>query len=103
MSASAEVTTSASSQEAPLTLLEAPPRPLGLRDQVALWGNLGITLTIPVAGWRSLWNASISPLSPGRCSDKEYSTHGVRWRLTLGWRQDPCIDRAPCCGSSRSR
>lgn len=37
------------STEAPLTLLEEPPRPLGLWDQVALWGNLGITLTIPVA------------------------------------------------------
>jgi putative hydroxymethylpyrimidine transporter CytX len=35
--------------EAPLTLLEEPPRPLGLWDQVTLWGNLGITLTIPVA------------------------------------------------------
>lgn len=40
---------SRSSQEAPLTLLEPPPRPLGLADQAALWGNLGITLTIPVA------------------------------------------------------
>src|SRR5512147_2575001 len=35
--------------DAPLTLLEPPPRPLGLVDQAALWGNLGITLTIPVA------------------------------------------------------
>ena len=35
--------------EAPRTLAEAPPRTLGLADQVALWGNLGITLTIPVA------------------------------------------------------
>ncbi len=35
--------------EAPVTLLEEPPRPLGLRDQLSLWGNLGITLTIPVA------------------------------------------------------
>src|SRR5512138_1444279 len=37
------------SREAPVTLLEEPPRPLGAWDQVALWGNLGITLTIPVA------------------------------------------------------
>ncbi len=37
------------SVEAPVTLLEEPPRPLGLWDQIALWGNLGITLTIPVA------------------------------------------------------
>lgn len=35
--------------EAPTTLLEPPPRSLGLADQVALWGNLGITLTIPIA------------------------------------------------------
>ena len=37
------------STEAPVTLLDDPPRPLGFWDQVALWGNLGITLTIPVA------------------------------------------------------
>ena len=37
------------STEAPVTLLEEPPRALGLWDQVTLWGNLGITLTIPVA------------------------------------------------------
>jgi len=37
------------SAEAPLTLLEQPPRGLGFADQAALWGNLGITLTIPVA------------------------------------------------------
>jgi putative hydroxymethylpyrimidine transporter CytX len=36
-------------REAPVTLLEEPPRLLGLWDQIALWGNLGITLTIPVA------------------------------------------------------
>ncbi len=36
-------------REAPVTLLEAPPRPLGRWDQISLWGNLGITLTIPVA------------------------------------------------------
>lgn len=35
--------------EAPRTLLEEPARPLGLWDQISLWGNLGITLTIPVA------------------------------------------------------
>ena len=39
----------AHADEAPFTLEEAPPRPLGLYDQAALWGNLGITLTIPVA------------------------------------------------------
>jgi nucleobase:cation symporter-1, NCS1 family len=36
-------------EDAPRTLAEAPPRRLGLADQAALWGNLGITLTIPVA------------------------------------------------------
>lgn len=32
--------------EVPLTLDQAPPRPLGLGDQVALWGNLGISLLL---------------------------------------------------------
>lgn len=36
-------------RDAPLTLDEPPPRPLGLADQMALWGNLGITLTLPIA------------------------------------------------------
>jgi putative hydroxymethylpyrimidine transporter CytX len=31
------------------TLSEVAPRPLGLRDQLVLWANLGVTLTIPVA------------------------------------------------------
>jgi putative hydroxymethylpyrimidine transporter CytX len=35
--------------EAPRTLLEAPPRALGLADQLGLWANLGITLTLPAA------------------------------------------------------
>ncbi len=35
--------------EAPTTLLEPPPQPLTLLDQAALWGNLGISLTLPVA------------------------------------------------------
>jgi NCS1 family nucleobase:cation symporter-1 len=30
--------------EAPATLLEAPPRTLGLLDQVGFWGNLGVSL-----------------------------------------------------------
>jgi nucleobase:cation symporter-1, NCS1 family len=46
---SSTVQTLGASREAPATLLEEPPRPLGLGDQVVLWGNLGITLTIPVA------------------------------------------------------
>jgi NCS1 family nucleobase:cation symporter-1 len=32
------------SVEAPLTLDTAPPRPLGYRDQFALWANLGVSL-----------------------------------------------------------
>jgi nucleobase:cation symporter-1, NCS1 family len=35
--------------EAPLTLDLAPPKPLGLRDQTALWASLGVSLLIPVA------------------------------------------------------
>jgi NCS1 family nucleobase:cation symporter-1 len=34
--------------EAPLTLEQAPPRTLGFLDQFSLWGNLGISLTLPV-------------------------------------------------------
>src|SRR6478752_6403550 len=30
--------------EAPLTLTEAPPRTLGLLDQLGFWGNLGVSL-----------------------------------------------------------
>ena len=36
--------------EVPRTLDEAPPRPLGFLDQTALWGNLGISLLLIVAG-----------------------------------------------------
>ncbi|WP_104526158.1 purine-cytosine permease family protein [Blastococcus atacamensis] len=35
--------------DAPLTLTEAPPPSLGLRDSLGLWGNLGISLLLPVA------------------------------------------------------
>jgi len=35
--------------EAPLTLDTEPPRTLGLRDQLALWASLGVSLLIPVA------------------------------------------------------
>jgi putative hydroxymethylpyrimidine transporter CytX len=37
-------------EEVPRTLEEAPPRPLGMLDQTALWGNLGISLLLIVAG-----------------------------------------------------
>jgi nucleobase:cation symporter-1, NCS1 family len=35
--------------EAPLTLADAPPRALGLGASLGLWGNLGISLLLPVA------------------------------------------------------
>jgi nucleobase:cation symporter-1, NCS1 family len=35
--------------DAPLTLTEAPTRSMGLRDTLGLWGNLGISLLLPVA------------------------------------------------------
>lgn len=35
--------------DAPLTLAEPAPRLLGLRDTLGLWGNLGISLLLPVA------------------------------------------------------
>lgn len=35
--------------EAPLTLDQAPPRPLGVASTTAFWGNLGISLLLPVA------------------------------------------------------
>jgi putative hydroxymethylpyrimidine transporter CytX len=42
--------TTADRDEVPRTLAEAPPpRLLGLWDQTALWGNLGISLLLPVA------------------------------------------------------
>ncbi len=48
MSSLAEQTLVAS-VEAGRTLSEEAPRSLGFRDQLVLWGNLGVTLTIPVA------------------------------------------------------
>src|SRR5215212_2081852 len=36
--------------EAPLTLTTEPPRPLGFRDQLAMWANLGISLFGPLTG-----------------------------------------------------
>ncbi len=35
--------------EAPVTLTEPPPRTLGFRSTLGLWGNLGISLLLPVA------------------------------------------------------
>ncbi|HEY0539031.1 MAG TPA: cytosine permease [Actinoallomurus sp.] len=39
----------ASRQDAPITLGEPPARTLGLRDTLGLWGNLGVSLLLPVA------------------------------------------------------
>ena len=36
--------------EAPLTLTTEPPRPLRFSDQLAMWGNLGISLFGPLTG-----------------------------------------------------
>jgi nucleobase:cation symporter-1, NCS1 family len=44
------VETSDAKREAPLTLTTEPPRPLGFSDQLALWGNLGISLFGPLTG-----------------------------------------------------
>jgi len=43
------VPTTQTALDAPLTLTEPAPRPLGLRDSLGLWGNLGISLLLPVA------------------------------------------------------
>jgi nucleobase:cation symporter-1, NCS1 family len=40
---------SAPSGDAPLTLTERPERSLGLSDALGLWGNLGVSLLLPVA------------------------------------------------------
>ncbi len=56
-------TTSARPTEAPFTLAEAPARSLGVREQAALWGSLGVTLTIPAAAVFVLDPAEGMPLS----------------------------------------
>jgi nucleobase:cation symporter-1, NCS1 family len=43
-------TTGRARGEAPLTLTTKPPRPLGFTDQLAMWGNLGISLFGPLTG-----------------------------------------------------
>ena len=40
---------SPSHRDAPITLSQPPSRTLGLRDSLGLWGNLGISLLLPVA------------------------------------------------------
>ncbi|MDP9431534.1 MAG: hypothetical protein M3P91_02110 [Actinomycetota bacterium] len=48
MSTSGSIRTAGPTPEAPLTT-ELPPRTLGLRDALGLWGNLGVSLLLPVA------------------------------------------------------
>ena len=43
-------TSATGAAEAPLTLTTEPPRPLGFLDQLAMWGNLGISLFGPLTG-----------------------------------------------------
>jgi nucleobase:cation symporter-1, NCS1 family len=49
MASSAAVKDTGTTIEAPLTLTEPAPRLLGLRDTLGLWGNLGLSLLLPVA------------------------------------------------------
>ncbi|MDK3255061.1 hypothetical protein [Blastococcus capsensis] len=49
MGTSATVNPADPSGDAPLTLAEPPPQTLGLRDAAGLWGDLGISLLLPVA------------------------------------------------------
>ncbi|NEK84820.1 cytosine permease [Blastococcus saxobsidens] len=49
MSTSDAVRASTTRGDAPLTLTEPPPRSLGFGDTLGLWGNLGVSLLLPVA------------------------------------------------------
>lgn len=49
MSTSLTVDRPTATPDAPITLVEAPARTLGLRESLGLWGNLGIRLLLPVA------------------------------------------------------
>jgi NCS1 family nucleobase:cation symporter-1 len=61
VSTSDVIRTTAPTGDAPLTLHEPAARTLGTRDSLGLWGNLGISLLLPVAAvyvvlpGRSLW------------------------------------------------
>jgi NCS1 family nucleobase:cation symporter-1 len=45
------MSTAPTSTEAPITLTEAPVRRLGVLDGIGLWGDLGISLLLPVAAF----------------------------------------------------
>jgi NCS1 family nucleobase:cation symporter-1 len=49
MSMLGAVRATVSSTDAPITLSEPPPRTLNLRETTGLWGNLGVSLLLPVA------------------------------------------------------
>jgi nucleobase:cation symporter-1, NCS1 family len=61
-------TISGSDSEAPLTLTDPAARTLGVRDLTGLWGNLGISLLLPVAAGfvvlpgRPLWESLLAVL-----------------------------------------
>ncbi|HYD39881.1 MAG TPA: cytosine permease [Anaeromyxobacter sp.] len=83
------VSSSLGANEAAPTLLEAPPRPLGLRDQVVLWWNLGVTLTIPVAAAFVLQPfPGLPPLSLG-AAVTAITVGAVLGSIVLGWAAVP--------------
>jgi NCS1 family nucleobase:cation symporter-1 len=49
MSSSTSVPTARTGADAPITLAGPPPRTLGMGDALGLWGNLGVSLLLPVA------------------------------------------------------
>ncbi len=54
--------------EAPITLTDPPPRTLGLLETTGPWGNLGISLLLPVAATFAIdpangWSASLVSLA----------------------------------------
>jgi NCS1 family nucleobase:cation symporter-1 len=53
----------ASTNEAPYTLAEAPPRTLGLLDQLGFWGNLGVSLLGFAGALSILTPFGVEPLS----------------------------------------
>ena len=66
MATTAARSTTAGPVEAPLTLDQPPRKVLGLADQTVLWGNLGVSLLLPVTATFILTPApSAAPLSLG--------------------------------------
>src|SRR6187397_204247 len=49
--------------EAPFTLAQAPPRTLGLLDQLGFWGNLGVSLLGFAGALAILTPFGVEPLS----------------------------------------